>query len=351
MWRKQSGMGIVEMLVGVFIGSLVMLTVYETFAFLEANKRTSVSSNNALGNLMAGMRELETEVKNAGLGLSATGINTCTELNAFYNGSVISNAAPIAPVMITHNSNMPDSISIFFGDVIMGGAPSQILTDMDTPNGTISVSKSMPISTGQGALLVSTDPNAACTLVNVTNIDDTGTVKILDHQAGLSLFNPPDPAASYNKPVAYPSGSAILQVGQLTWHRWRISNNRFETLDNVNGTTTEIADNIVHMRAQYGVTNGSNNDITDWVEATGEWANLDSAHIMRIRAIRVALIAQNPVRVKPTSGSSCDATSTAPLPWPGANPLDMSGIPDWQCYRYRVMSTIIPLKNLVWSIT
>ncbi len=48
-------------------------------------------------------------------------------------------------------------------------------------------------------------------------------------------------------------------------------------------------------------------------------------------------------------GAQCDATKVPPTSWDGGPALDLSSNPDWQCYRYRTFSLVIPLKNVVFG--
>jgi len=86
----------------------------------------------------------------------------------------------------------------------------------------------------------------------------------------------------------------------------------------------------------------------------------------QIRAIRVALVAQGRQRETGTvtlDGDSAASTCASQTPHPAAicwhpDPLG-DGVkldvnigntnPDWQHYRYRVIETTIPLRNVVWQ--
>ncbi len=124
--------------------------------------------------------------------------------------------------------------------------------------------------------------------------------------------------------------------------------------DNLSQTNSIIADNIVQLVTQYGVTNGVSNAISQWVypsDPSGLWSTPDQVHLQRIRAIRVAIIARSAQKEKPTGGGNvCNTTANAPAPWLGANAVDLSADADWQCYRYHVFQTVIPVKNLIAGI-
>src|SRR5207247_545811 len=112
-----------------------------------------------------------------------------------------------------------------------------------------------------------------------------------------------------------------------------------------------VADNIVHMRADYGVDDGVNdgsvtyntvyapNDgvVDRYISATPNWS--------QVIAVRVAVVARSAQPEKPAAGlgAPCDTTTAFPT-WSGntgpARSFDLSTVPlpagvTWQCYRYR----------------
>jgi type IV pilus assembly protein PilW len=64
----------------------------------------------------------------------------------------------------------------------------------------------------------------------------------------------------------------------------------------------------------------------------------------------MGVLARIGVFEKPTSGSNCDATTTARI-WSGGTftKLDVTTTTsEDRCYRYRVFETTIPLRNMIW---
>jgi type IV pilus assembly protein PilW len=125
-----------------------------------------------------------------------------------------------------------------------------------------------------------------------------------------------------------------------------------------------VADNIVHMRADYGVDDGvndgsvtyntvyaANDGVVDrYISATPNWS--------QVIAVRVAVVARSALAEKPAGGGATCNTTTVPPTWSGdtggARSFDLSAIPlpagvTWQCYRYRVFETTVPLRNWIWK--
>jgi type IV pilus assembly protein PilW len=143
----------------------------------------------------------------------------------------------------------------------------------------------------------------------------------------------------------------------------------------VNGGNLErngvpVVTNVVNLQAQYGISATANsNQITQWVDATDDWAapGPSVADRNRIKALRIAVVAQNPQIDTSVVTTACDqATFTGLCAWQDvvappapvsavagvdspAPVIDLSATSDWNKYRYRVFETIIPLRNMVWA--
>jgi len=144
-----------------------------------------------------------------------------------------------------------------------------------------------------------------------------------------------------------------------------------------------VSDNIVTLQAQYGVTDPTDvancpsisaslncQTVLKWVDAKSvggeDWSNPTPGMISRIKAVRVALVARSPLVEKIdatgsggyTGAQACTnkdtANATGVCAWvgDGTSPsptVDLSGIANWQTYRYRVYETVIPLRNVIWG--
>jgi type IV pilus assembly protein PilW len=132
-----------------------------------------------------------------------------------------------------------------------------------------------------------------------------------------------------------------------------------------------IADNIVHMRALYGLDDGVNNNtvalnpffvagdgIVDRFVDAATFDAMATKPWQYIAVVRVVLVARSANAEKPSGGGACDATTVAPT-WSGSalggppfgfqTSLSLAADPNWQCYRYKVFETTIPLRNWIWK--
>lgn len=125
------------------------------------------------------------------------------------------------------------------------------------------------------------------------------------------------------------------------------ANNNLQMVDSSttsasNGTYTLVKD-IVSLQAQYGIADAGSQTVNNWVDATAAtgWNTLDSTEIKRIKAIRLTIVARSSKK----EGTNVTTSVTTPQ----GTTINVSNLTDWQKYRYRVYTTTIPLRNIIWS--
>jgi type IV pilus assembly protein PilW len=113
--------------------------------------------------------------------------------------------------------------------------------------------------------------------------------------------------------------------------------------------TSPLVDEIVYLKAQYGVAAAAGSqDVVAWHNAQGAWASpLSAANIALIKAVRIAVVARSPQyeksSVSPASITLWDTTGFA-----GADAAPVFAVPDQQ-YRYKVFTTVVPIKTVIWG--
>jgi type IV pilus assembly protein PilW len=345
---KEKGLGLVEVIVGLFIGLLVLLSTYASLIAFHNNERTSVTGNSALENGIAAMFRIEHDVKTAGAGILANGMLGCSTLNLYYNGQVLANNSLIAPVIITSGaSGAPDKISVFYATSLIASTPTQLIQSMGSPDDNVVVNAGFNLAPVSLILLAAPGSSNPCTVMGVSQSQVSNLSLVLS--TGSTPFDPASHASTFSNAVAYSLGSYAMNLGGLNWTTYQLVNNALQVKDNLANTSTPIADNIVQMHAQYGIQNSTNG--IQWADATGSWASLTATTIPQIQAIRIALVARSIQREKPSvQGGTCDATTQFPIAWVGGSVMDLSADPNWRCYRYRVLRTVIPIKNVIWGL-
>lgn len=305
----------------------------------------------------------------------------------------------LAPAVISDGGGgNPDALTIVYGTSVIG-APYTLAAGYTPGGATVSLTSAAGISRGDMVALIEKDPaltpNAnyivpkTCSLLQVSGAPAGGSLPVATGRynksggTGLAVFT--DEARLYN-------------LGRLSVVTYRIDANNNLVADTTQfgvipdggaGTAvtnrtdrSPIASNIVNMQIQYGVDTGNpmgaiqsdcktqspgiSIQATDpdavvdaWVDATGQWRNDGTASpalfdLRRVRAVRVGLVARSSLMEKPDSDGVCRTTTVAPvIRWdsgPDMTP-DLSGDPNWQCYRYKTFQTTIPVRNALWSST
>jgi type IV pilus assembly protein PilW len=213
---------------------------------------------------------------------------------------------------------------------------------------------------GTPTSIVQSDTYNTSTLASVINLGQPAS-SVLGNACPLAtktasganrVGNPSSDAAFARACSAPLFGSSLYQV----------DDNHDLVLSKDGTAPTAIASGIVDIQAQYGVSDAGSQAVTCWTDAAGTGCNISAgnwsapvyADVIRIKAIRVAIVARSAKK------ESCDTTTADPITWtqPATNPassaaplisLSTSVGNDWQCYRYKVYQTIVPLRNVIWG--
>jgi type IV pilus assembly protein PilW len=315
----------------------------------------------------------------------------------------------------------PDQVTVFYGSKPQIANPTTLSGNMGLGgNGADPVTVSNPYAYHPGDLLVLLQPSSGlnCTLIEATAITNTNTVAHLDAGTSYQVLNPArSEVARFNQP----GGAGVVYGGVGSGNVTRVFNlgNLFEPAGNpnrpVNNTyaiganntltitaafvdktapasplTTAVADNIVQLRAEYGVDDGVAGVGSGVVPITNGGANIAGDGLIdrwvppatfnalapaplfappwpSVLAVRLAVVARSALPEKPSGrdGTKCDTTTdgTEATPGPDMRPKWASGLIDvsasgdpnpasmtyWKCYRYRVFETTVPLRNWIWK--
>jgi len=390
------------------VGTIIMFQVFEVS---EGIKRSTTAGGDSQQNGVIGLYVIENDVRNAGAGFSETSLAGCT-INAFDqppSGSARNFTMTLVPISITAGANnrTPDSLTVFYGSQAMVNSATTITSNMPVlPGGATAPIRVMNrYGYRVGDLIVLLEPGSGknCTMLEVTGLPSSPSDQI-DHASYGAAYNLSWAPGNPSKQVrANPStGLAVQYTGANTANATRVFNlgNLYDnagvysynhaampvyntyavsittlTVNSAFRTTgaVAVADNIVHLRALYGLDDGgaANGTLTQvgtpaagdgkidrWVDAT-TFAAAGSPW-QRIIAVRVVIVARSalPERGSGGPGSACDTTTVEPT-WSGSawstspqnyrTSLDLTADADWQCYRYKTFETTIPLRNWIWK--
>jgi len=410
------GFSMVELMVAMLIGLIGMIIIFQVFEVSESIKRTTTSGGDAQQNGVVALYTMERDLKNAGMGINYTTLAGCSiigwdQLRATQTIPPGGQTLTLAPVVITPGANTttPDQFTVLYGSSGLAGGPVALNINLTSPTAPLALANPFGYSPGDMLILAEATPGKNCSLMEVTRADSTGVY----HDPSVSYAVPVKGGSTnytsrFNKVgglgVTYTAiTTKVFNLGNLyfvpsdssepvnapVYNTYAISNNsltvttQFATDGNGLPLTRVVADNIVHMRALYGLDDGRNDTITaKYNNATNVAGDgivdrfVDAATFnaivpvpwAQLIAVRLVIVSRSALPEKPTQGltAACDATVNEPIwtgtPW-ASNPLrynthlDLSttgdpnaaSLDNWTCYRYRVFETTIPLRNWIWK--
>ena len=368
LYNKARGFSMVEILVAMVIALLGTIIIFQVFAVSEDIKRRSTSGGDAQQFGALALYTLERDLRMAGYGINNPALLGCTV--RAYDETATPPDLPnftLAPVQITAGVNdaTPDVISLMYGDSELLSSPAQLTQNM--PNSAAVYKVNNRFGYVEGNLVIASEPGKDCSLAEITGLPGNPgqTDNVIHNNGTYTNASGNNVSARYNKPaglgVSYTTDASLYNLGAgPIRNTYSIVNNQL-VLTQLFGTsaTLPIADNILLLKAQYGKDDGVDNGTVDNAAYAADDGNVDNysstmpvtptaADWGRILTVRMALVARSAQPERPNvSGGACDATTTAPT-WSGGS-FDLSGDPDWQCYRYRVFETTVPLRNLIWQ--
>jgi len=378
-FSRNRGFGLVEIMVGLVIGMITSLIVFQVFEVTERQKRTTTGGADAQTNGAYALYMMERDIRMAGFGLENDVASQCDtgKLFSYYENQKtpgpIEGLDAAASVMIEDGGAQSDQIHIVYYS-----NPAD--ASVSFPNYSLSLDDTMPLTSvvfkvtnvagckpGELALIIQ---DGSCTLIGVTDVSKTQQGEQQIHH-GTGQNNPEaepyNPKSNYKTANNWPEHTkgATVRCGLKApfVRNYRIENNRLVHEDNGevgekdaddNYISVELTPNTVALQAQYGISvDNKTLDISDWVDPTRAWAKdtLTKDDGYRIKALRLAVVARSSEYEKPNPGEACSTTTAAMVAawseW--ADLSSVTALPDWQCYRYKVFETVIPLRNVIWA--
>lgn len=342
--RGQRGVGVIEILIGMLIGMLAMVVIFQVVEIGDSKRRTvgSGSESQVAGNFA--LYTLDRDLQHAGYGLGKVPADYLGCNVRAYNGnrSAYSRSFnfPLYPVAITQGtSTAPDSLS-----VLIGG--SAIVPLRQTYDGSTTTTKHLisragylpPTASANGDifLALSMNPAAQCAMLQVSGVGaDDFTIE--HSNATNAPYNPTTALASLG------TDGILLNLGRAPrLQRWAVNTttNTFEVsnLFDTTPTAVPVADGVVDLQAEYAVDDGAGG--TTWTESptAAQWS--------RLVGVRLAVV----IRGQQMEREVVTTTASAPR-WVAAG-RTLTGVmatANWDHYRYRVYETTVSFRNVLWS--
>jgi type IV pilus assembly protein PilW len=356
--RANYGFTLVEIMVGMVIGVLGLIIMMQVFSLSESQKRTTTGGGDAQSSGAIALFGLQRDIRQAGYGASDVKLLGCSLL--LRAGVTLASIAPLTinSASITGQDANTDTLLAVYANT-NGSPQGDGIVSQPASGGTAVLpdiyAVQTPTSFNSGDRVIATPQNRAtpCNL-SVTTVAGVGdppwgssanvVVTTGTGVAGMSngtLFN----LGRTPRILAY-----AIRSGNLTQCDYMVNDCGNAANNSNSAIWVPISNNIVSLKAEYGRDTSATMDaIPDIYDTTGPTTACGWA---RVPALRLALVARN------ANFEKTAVTATAPA-WDGdttsnpaavaANNIDLSANATWQNYRYRVLQTLVPLRNLVWQ--
>jgi type IV pilus assembly protein PilW len=401
--RSSAGFTMVEIMIGLLIGVIGIVVIMQVYAVSEGYKRTATTGTDAQINGAVGLYQIERDLRISGFGLTAmmSGPQGCSSIRMFdasanktydikmtpfdinpatlppgdpntdvlmmlYGSSgsaIIGNKAdqanlPTDPIRVTSNANAyrnGDLVIAYQKQAGPGNTPVCTIRELTAvPSGDGNCGAPVPGNNSSRLVAIGTgtypNPNDGCKIKQAK----------YNHPTGITMTSGA-PVPPMNEGIP----DLLISLGSNTqWKAYAIRNGNLTFCDLMVKDCSDvnqwdvIAQDVVSLRVIYATNTGQ------WTRVGIVGGNTAS----NIRGVAVALVARSSLKEKPKGAAGCDATnnpdrpdSGQPNPWyqqymgntdgtiVGAAINLSTTSPDWQCYRYKLFQTAVPVRNLQWK--
>jgi type IV pilus assembly protein PilW len=368
--RRALGLSLVEILVGVAIGLIGVVAIFQAVAVWSKHTQSISSGGDAQIAGTLALFNIERDLKQAGhgIGRAPAQVMGCA-VDATGTAPFQMRAVDIA----ASAGGAPDRINVLYGN-------SSFYVDQDTFTNSTATSKKLRRREGfkQGDLaIIAVNPGASaatasCQLIEITKVDDAdGYTVNHDNTPYTSYYAASSPPVMprFNSASAplFASGTIYNLGPEPRLNSWSIAGNRALTrTDLLNGTPgMQIAEGVINLKAEYGIDTSGNGRI----EST-EWSASAPVNWSQVLAVRVAVLVRSRQfeRTRDAGASGVQAvTPSASNPYYFGDPVgrkfrmtnvngnddsynDATADPNnWRFYRYKVYERVIPLRNVLWG--
>lgn len=363
---RQQGFGLIEVMVGILIGLAAVIVMMRLMLDSDTARRTTAGGNDALVNATVALYGLERDVRSSAFGINAFAILGCN-LSFTTSQDSASVSLPLSPTTINPASSLvpagdSDTDTLLVITSTNNGSSEGDALIATSVAGTYQVTSPGSFAVGDYVVAQNSTRPSPCTLpLNQVSVIDSSTAKL----------------TVANNTVGLGAGSLVFNLGKtLSLHAYAVRNGNLTQCDYLryncgssSYTSTldstvwvPVASNIVALRAQYGRDTSTvlMDGTLDTYDQTTPGSSADTSGLnlycawSRVLTLRMAVVARSPQYDKtlPTNSAPVwdgSAVSTSAPTNSSAAPIVLSGLTDWTAYRYRLASTVVPLRDMIWS--
>ena len=347
-------------MVGLTLGLITTLAITQIMVNFQSQRRTTTSAMDAQVNDMLAMATLRQSIEMAGYGFASESSVLNCPLDARFQGAAVAGwPATLVPLVIANGADgAPDTVRVIGSSKATFSIPIRISAPYDPL-----VDQSFAVASVRGVeaddlMVAVSDPSVSCEIFQVSA--DPGTQSRVEHADGN--WN----SSGFPSHI-YADGNFLVNLGRLSDVTFSIGANgtlqsRMFTLSDASEPSylgpIDLYSHIVNLQAYYGKDANGDGAVDTW----DTHAPASSADWRTVLAVRVAIVSRSGsyekeivTRANPVwdvGGSATVDDSSATVAACGSSQcvtLRIDHLPDWQHYRYKVLDSVIPLRNLIWK--
>ena len=371
---KQAGFNLIDLLIGMTISLFGLLAVAVVFRDFGQQRTTQTQASESQTNGTLALYLIERDLGQAGYGMM--GLQNCPYINYYYNGgghfsppsgSALpgsgTNALTTLPVRIYDGGSNSDTVEVQFGSSVSGVTGAEITSAVTYPGG-YAVQSAVGFANGDKAVA---NAGGNCTLITVTNTDPVASP--IEHANSDPYNTSASPGGTgWNSVTAANLSDTpkpfLVNLGNFVSRRYQVAAtgtaSSLTLAELPSFTANTVVDDIVFLKAQYGLSaTATSTTVSSWVDGSTAIDNTNAANVI---AVRIGVVARSPLYEKdvvaanttlsvlpPTTGTTGTTVPNAGTCGTIGGTMEVRCTVPNQHYRYRTYSTIIPLKNVIWT--
>lgn len=342
-------MSLIDLMVGLAVGMAAMLVTLNVAVMFEARRRSVTGTIEAQDNAAYAIALMSREMRTAGSGLGPGEAIGCIVQRAATGG--VDDRFALRPTIISVGADGASDELLTLSSGTRSVPAARLIAPYTIDNGLLQLDTTVELSAGDYLLLQSAGQ------------PDCALLKIAAFGVGSSYAVLPSAAPGLLPGRVFGTDSAAINLGTPRYRRYRVDTRQGLRMESFNAGTGEwvgatLAEGVASLQLQYGfdARPGAQTlpQVSFWgdgaIDADGNGV-IDNGDWRRLLALRIAIVTRSAQRK--------DGPCNAVVPqWLAGNaksgeleptPIRVDHLPDWACWRYRVLQAEVPLRNQIWS--